>query len=121
MARLTVSIDEELKARLNEYAEEHHLSASKVVSQALRAYLPGEENPPDPDLVNTQHYVAQLREQLEDLRESVHRMALAQYGPFAPLPDGVTEPLIEPPWSAVRESEDEGEEDESDDELFDEE
>lgn len=100
MARITVSLTDELKAELETYADQQKLSVSKVVSLALQAYLPGEDNPPDPDLVNTQHYVAELANQLEGLREAVHRMALAQYGPFADLPEDLTHSLPQPPWCA---------------------
>ena len=110
MARITVSLTDELKAELEAYAEEQQVSVSKVVSQALRAFLPGEENPPDPDLLNTQHYLDRLVRQLDGLREAVHRMALAQYGPFADLPEELTESLPPTTWS-YDEREDEDEED----------
>lgn len=109
MARITVSLANELKAELEAYAEQQQLAVSKVVSLALQAYLPGEENPPDPDLVNTQHYLAQLVGQLEGVREAVHRMALAQYGPFADLPDDLVRPLPQPPWSRAKDEENEDE------------
>lgn len=88
-----------LKANLDAYADEHKLSVSKVVTQALQSFLPG-ETPTDPDLVNTQRYIAELVEQLEGLRQSVHQMTLAQYGPFAAIPDNVTQSLPRPPWPA---------------------
>jgi len=105
VARITVSLTDSLKGELDTYAEEQQLSVSKVVSQALQAFLPGEENPPDPDLVNTQRYVAQLVHQLEGLREAMHRMALAQYGPFAELPEDLTVSLPLPPWKRAGDTE----------------
>jgi len=99
MARITVSLTDELKTKLEAYAEEQQLSVSKVVSQALRAFLPGEDKPPDPDLVNTQRYLDRLVLQLEGLREAVHRMALAQYGPFAELPKELVEALPPTTWT----------------------
>lgn len=113
MARITVSLTDSLKGELDTYAEEQQLSVSKVVSQALQAFLPSEENPPDPDLVNTQRYVAQLVHQLEGLREAMHRMALAQYGPFAELPDDLTVSLPLPPWKRVGDTEDTEESDDA--------
>lgn len=110
MARITVSITNDLKAGLDAYAEEQKLSVSKVVSQALQAFLPGEENPPDPDLVNTQRYLVQLVHHLEGLREAVHRMALAQYGPFADLPEDLAGPLPQPPWPRAGDTEENDEE-----------
>jgi len=112
VARITVSLTDSLKSKLDAYADEQKLSVSRVVSQALQAFLPGEENPPDPDLVNTQRYIAQLVHQLEGLREAVHRMALAQYGPFADLPDDLTQSLPASPWilAAVEECDEEEEE-----------
>ncbi len=110
MARITVSLTDSLKSELDAYAEEQQLSVSKVVSQALQAFLPGEENPPDPDLVNTQRYLVQLVEQLEGLRDAVHRMTLAQYGPFAELPADVTQALPQPPWSRGMDTEEHDEE-----------
>jgi hypothetical protein len=98
MARITVSLTDALKAELDAYAEAEKLTVSKVVSQALRAFLPSEENPPDPNLVHTQQYVTELVQQLEGLREAVHRMALAQYGPFADLPSELTSSLPSTPW-----------------------
>lgn len=110
MARITVSLTDSLKSKLDAYAEEQKLSVSRVVSQALQAFLPGEENPPDPDLVNTQRYIAQLVHQLEGLREAVHRMALAQYGPFADLPDDLTQSLPASPWRTLAADEEERDE-----------
>lgn len=101
-----------LKADLDAYADEHKLSVSRVVTQALQAFLPG-QTPTDPDLVNTQRYIGQLVEQLEGLRQSVHRMTLAQYGPFAALPENVTTPLPRPPWPR-RELDELGDEDDED-------
>ena len=66
--------------------------------------------PPDPDLVNTQRYLLQLVHQLEGLREAVHRMALAQYGPFADLPEDLTGPLPQPPWPRAIDTEENDEE-----------
>jgi predicted transcriptional regulator len=110
VARITVSLTDSLKSKLDAYAEEQKLSVSRVVSQALQAFLPGEENPPDPDLVNTQRYIAQLVHQLEGLREAVHRMALAQYGPFADLPDDLTQSLPASPWTLAADVEEQDEE-----------
>ncbi len=112
MARITVSLTDSLKSKLDAYADEQKLSVSRVVSQALQAFLPGEENPPDPDLVNTQLYLAQIVAQVEGFREAMHRMALAQYGPFAELPDDLTRSLPSPPWTslAVEECDEEEEE-----------
>ena len=97
MARITVSMADSLRTKLEAYSDEQKLSVSKVVSLALQAYLPGEDNPPDPELVNTQRYLAELVGQLDGLRDAVHRMTLAQYGPFSELPTAVTQSLPQPP------------------------
>ena len=65
MARITVSMVDSLRDKLEAYADEQKLSVSKVVSLAVQSYLPGEDNPADPDLVNTQLYLVDLVKQLD--------------------------------------------------------
>jgi hypothetical protein len=101
MGRITVSIPDELEATLDAYAKEHHLPVSQVVTRALRGFF---EDPPSdpqdpPDLPATQAYLSKLVTQLELARQSVHQMAIAQWGPFSPIPDAVTRALPQPPWS----------------------
>jgi len=100
MARITVSLSDELKEDLERYADSHELSVSKTVTLALQAFLPGQSGQ-DADLQQTQRYVRTLVSQLDQLREAVHRMALAQYGPFAQLPEAISQPLPEPTWSGT--------------------
>ncbi len=110
MARITVSMVDSLRDKLEAYADEQKLSVSKVVSLAVQSYLPGEDNPADPDLVNTQLYLVDLVKQLDGLRDAVHRMTLAQYGPFTELPEAVTLSLPQPPISRMPEDDDAQEE-----------
>jgi len=102
MARITISLSDQLKEDLELYAEQHELSVSKAVTLALQGFLPGQSDQ-DADLQQTQRYLRSLVSQLDELREAVHRMALAQYGPFAPLPEAVSQPLPPPTWSRAEE------------------
>ncbi len=108
MARLTVSIDDQLKERLKQYADDHDLPVSQVVSQALETFFEGGEPPPPgqpADLIATQGYLSQLVDQLEVVRQSLYQMAIAQQGPFAPFPPGLVEQLARPPWSSPERTE----------------
>lgn len=100
MGRITVSLPDQLEADLAEYAKEHKISVSRAVTRALQSFLPGHSPvPPAVDLVDTQNYLHGLIGQLEAVRGHLHRMALAQYGPFAPLPESLERPLPAPPWN----------------------
>ena len=100
MGRITVSLPDKLEADLAEYAKEHKISVSRVVTRAIQSFLPGHSPaPPAVDLVDTQNYLHGLIAQLENMRSHLHRMALAQYGPFAPLPDSLEHSLPVPPWN----------------------
>lgn len=105
MGRITVSLPESLKATLKAHANQHDLTTSKVVALALEAYFQGEpppqQEPPAADLGGTQRYLGQLVAQLEAVRRNVHQIAVSQYGPFAAIPDSLSQPLPEPPWNKV--------------------
>lgn len=103
VGRITVSLPDNLEADLDAYAKENKISVSGAVTRAIQAFLPGHSPaPPAVDLVDTQLYLSQALAQLEDLRSQLHRMAMAQYGPFAPIPDSLQQPLPTPPWSNIR-------------------
>lgn len=103
MGRITVSLPDSLKAALKTYANEHDLNTSKVVVLALEAYFesgsPPVDDVPPTDLAGTQRYLDQLVSQLEALRTNVHQIAVSQYGPFAGIPDSLSQSLPAPPWS----------------------
>lgn len=101
MGRITVSLPDELKVTLTAYANQHDVSASRVVTQALEAFFHGDPtNPPPPtaDLAATQHYLTQLIHRLDEQRRSLHQMAIAQAGAFAEIPKSLSEPIPPPPW-----------------------
>jgi len=105
MGRITVSLPESLKATLKTHANQHDLTTSKVVVLALEAYFQGgsplDPETPSADLAGTQRYLSQLVSQLEAVRQNVHQIAVSQYGPFADIPDSLSQSLPAPPWSKL--------------------
>jgi hypothetical protein len=101
MGRITVSLPDPLEATLDAYAKEQKLSVSKVVTLALEAYFGSPSPPPDPappELAQIRGYLDQVVQQLDGLREGVYQMAIAESGPFAEIPQAISEPLPDPPW-----------------------
>jgi len=106
MAKMSISLPDELKARLQAYAQEHSLSDSETVQQALEAFLDGSPvEPPTPPpgpsdwaapIAQIQKYVAALaanHEQVRSAMQLISQMSAPQ-GVYIPCPP----PVGPPPW-----------------------
>lgn len=102
MAKMSVSLSDALKARLETYAQEHSLSDSQVVQQALEAFLSESSQPPPPEtdwavpVKQLQKYVAALaanHEQVRSAMQLISQMSAPQ-GVYIPCPP----PVGPPPW-----------------------
>lgn len=105
-AKISVSLPDDLKARLDAYAEEHQQSVSQVVQDALQRFL---DNPPTPpplppesghlehDVQQLQRYVTALAANHEQVRASLQLISemSATQGVFIPCPA----PVGAPPWA----------------------
>ena len=113
MARITVSLPDDLEAQLEQYAQQHSTNASQVVQTALRnlfaspaptphpppAPAPTPPSPPMPELSVVQDYLTQLVYKMELMREGLWDMSqLICHG--APCPPEIPCPkeIPLPPW-----------------------
>ena len=113
MARITVSLPDDLEAQLEQYAQQHSTNASQVVQTALRnlfaspaptphpppAPAPTPPSPPMPELSVVQDYLTQLVYKMELMREGLWDMSqLICHG--APCPTEIPCPkeIPLPPW-----------------------
>lgn len=102
MAKISVSLSDDLKARLDAHAQEHNETVSDVVQKALESYLDGSTPPPaeddqaGPQIRELQQYVAQLAKNHEQVRASMQLISQmsAPQGVYIPCPP----PLGPPPW-----------------------
>ncbi|MBZ0253259.1 MAG: hypothetical protein K8I02_07965 [Candidatus Methylomirabilis sp.] len=100
MGRLTISIPDELEARLDAYAEEHGLPVSQVAARALELFLAAPVPPPPAggaDL-EARAYLRDLALHTEALRRFLYETAGWVSGPLNPLKERVPKPLQPPPW-----------------------
>lgn len=104
-AKISISLPDDLKARLDAYAEEHQQSVSQVVQDALQRFLDGPATPPTPppdsghlthDVQQLQLYVSALAANHEQVRASLQLISemSATQGVFIPCPPQ----LAAPPW-----------------------
>ncbi len=116
MAKISVSLPDDLKAQLSAYAKAHGQGVSDVIQDALRSHLnaghPAPQPPPPqpqpqplpvPDQQLTdrvkqlESYVALIAYQSEHMRQGVAQTAAAfkhNWGQLIPCPQAI----IEPPW-----------------------
>lgn len=102
MAKISVSLSDELKARLDAHAQEHSETVSDVVQKALESYLDGPKPPTDDHQADAripqlQQYVTRLAQNHEQVRASMQLISqlTAPQGVYIPCPP----PLDPPPWA----------------------
>ena len=108
MAKLSISIPDELKVHLDERAEAEHVPVSHVVTEALRAYFAQPTTPEPPPGVGG-HEIRKMQEYLWDLylnyegtRSSalaVHHWAEGQEALVGIAPQSA---MKKPPWPKPR-------------------
>lgn len=103
MGRITVSLPDELEARLDEYARQSGQSVSSLVARAVAVLLDGGGQPPQPPdtarLEEARDYLAGLAGHVAQLRSSL--VELGNWSPVRPpygwqFPPPPPHPL--PPW-----------------------
>ena len=118
MAKISVSLPDDLKAQLSAYAKAHGQGVSDVIQDALRSHLNAGHPAPQPPPPQTQpqpqplpvpdqqltdrvkqleSYVALIAYQSEHMRQGVAQTAAAfkhNWGQLIPCPQAI----IEPPW-----------------------
>lgn len=118
MAKISVSLPDELKAQLSAYAQDHGQGVSDVIQAALKAYFkpaqphqpppqpPAPLPPPQPPVQDQQmaakvkqleDHVSLLTYQAEHMRQGLGQVTCAfkrNWGLLIPCPQAITEP----PW-----------------------
>lgn len=95
MAKISVSLPDALKERLDAYAKVHDLSVSESVQQALEQFLDGATPPaPPPPPPPAALVDQQVRNFVQDLAVEVEMMRRSMQGALLPVPY----PLPPPPW-----------------------
>lgn len=97
MAKISISLPDALKARLDAYAQAHNQSVSESVQVALEQLLDGSSPPPPPPVPvpPVTSTVDQLvRSYVQDLAIEVEMMRRSMQGAMLPVPY----PLPPPPW-----------------------
>lgn len=99
MGKLSVSIPDELEAKLRQYSDEHDLPVSQAVTKALELLLETSTPPlpPGSDLRQVQHYLSAVAMSVEAIRRLLEASGLTGL----PWPGGPTlpPPLPYPPWA----------------------
>lgn len=99
MAKLSISLPDALKERLDAYVQEHGTNSSETIRMALERFLDDPTSaptPPDSSTATDPHariYLQRLAIQVEMMRQSMQ--------PVMPVPY----PLPPPPWYHGRETE----------------
>lgn len=105
MAKISVSLPDDLKERLDAYAQAHNQSVSESVQIALEKLLNGSSPPPPPPPAPPAppaSTVDQLvRSYVQDLAIEVEMMRRSMQGAMLPVPY----PLPAPPWHSARSTE----------------
>ena len=103
MAKMSVSLSDELKARTDAYARQHSLGVSDIVQAALEQYLKSNDpvepptTPPPSQPLPPPVFSGldqQLRNYVQDLVLQVELMRRSMQGAMLPVPY----PLPAPPW-----------------------
>lgn len=103
MGRITISLPDDLEARLDQVARERQQPVSQIVATALAGYLDGGSPPPPPPedgrVDRIEEYLARLAIHVEGIRRFVDEAEL--WEDDKP-PDGYLQPLppelAPPPW-----------------------
>jgi predicted transcriptional regulator len=100
VARITVSLPQELKDRLDAYAAERQLPISQVVAQALeQLFDPSRQPAPEPGADEAARaYAGELAAHVESLRRVLWEVSGRVSNPFYPLMNQVPGPLPPPAW-----------------------
>lgn len=104
MGRITVSLPDDLEARLDKYAAEQGLAVSQVVARAVTALLDGTGGTPPPSPPPTsadplaRAYLEQVTAQLAAIGQTLTDVTDRVGGPLMPLPHPPPLPLPPPPW-----------------------
>jgi len=104
MARITVSLSDDLKTQLNQYAKEHEITVSEAAQIALKNYfnsIPLAAPPPQtpaPTIIRIEQlesYVAMMTYQVEHMRQGLRQTATYfkhNLNHLIPCPQAITEP-----------------------------
>jgi len=106
MGRITVSLPDDLEARLDAYAAEHGLAVSQVVARAVTTLLDGTGGPPPPLASEdplARVYLEQVAAQLAAVGQTLTDVTARVGGPLMPIPHPPPLPLPPPPWRTAEE------------------
>jgi hypothetical protein len=104
MARITVSLSDDLKTQLNRYAKEHEITVSEAAQIALKNYFNSKPPAPPPQtpgeiarIEQLESYVAMMTYQAEHMRQGLRQTATYfkdNLNSLIPCP----QPITAPPW-----------------------